>query len=116
MSEDATPTPRVPLDQLVQRVRKQTKKSNYLLITLGYDNKLVLPYAQGMQLIQAMELAERLEDNYSQKGHLVPWNVNNLCVQVLSCEQYERIKMATLLNMSITEFDLTYPPTDEPPF
>lgn len=78
--------------------KKATKKteSNYMLFKISYDVSIVLPHKEGMLLIEAFKMAERMQHNYGEEETILPLQ-KELEMTILSTEKYFEMKMNGLL-------------------
>lgn len=91
-----------------KKLAGQKPASNYLQIRLDYDKFLVLPYKDGLKVLEALETAELLKGAYEYCQKIVPLNRNNLSdetlvTKVMSAEEYLKFKMASLLNVEVSD-------------
>lgn len=80
-------------------VKKDVK--NYLVVKITYDKEFIFPYKDGIAFIASMSEAEELHKPYG-----IPPKINALSMDVLSItpmsrKEYERIKIAELLKVSV---------------
>ena len=87
----------------VKKVQARKAKENYLLVTLGYDNKVVLPYKDGIAFITSMSNAEQFNDPYNKEHNISELDKDKITMKPMSQEEYERYKIAALLNMTVAE-------------
>jgi len=78
--------------------KKASKKvdSNYILFKISYDVNIVLPHKEGMMLIDAFKLAERMRHNYGEAEVIIPLD-KELEIIIISTEKYFEMKMNGLL-------------------
>jgi hypothetical protein len=88
--------------EAVKDLQAKKPKENYLLLTFGYDNKLVLPYKDGMNLMSSLTNAEHLSGGYSDE-RIKPFHRDNVTIQVMSPDEYQQYKLAALLNVPISD-------------
>lgn len=82
------------------------KKDNFMVVRLSYDVHLVLPYQDGIALMAAMANAENMEDEYSrEKRRIVPLVRDKITSSPLSRKEYEDIKIAALLGISVADLE-----------
>ena len=83
----------------------QTKKStdNYMIIETSYNTKILLPYKDGITFMSALVNAEEFKDSYGENPRILPVNKSIVSSTLLSREDYELIKIANLLNMSVDQ-------------
>ena len=85
-----------------KEVQAMKKKENFMVVRISYDNVWVLPHKEGMALIEALKTAERFDKDYEAQ-RIIPLNQDNLRINLLSAEEYERYKIAALLNITPDE-------------
>ena len=78
--------------------------SNYLIIEFKYDNTIILPYKEGMALLQTLEKAQRLKNGYGDSGHILPFRSDRMEITIISKQEYIDRKWCTAMNISYTEF------------
>lgn len=76
-------------------------KDNYMLVRIGYDKEVVLPYKDGVNLLNCFASAEQLVDRWGDKCRIIGFDAEYLRFEVLSSNQYRQIKMAQLLGISL---------------
>ena len=86
-----------------KKVQAKKTKENYLVVELGYSAKLVLPHKEGMLFLQSLINAEQLRDGYGEQHHISGMSRNVLKTEIMSSDEYERIKIAALLNIKPEE-------------
>lgn len=96
----------------VKKVRAEKPKENYLLITLNYDKKIILPHKEGTALLAAFASAELLQDEHSDNPFITPMEKGAFSIRNLSHEEYESIKIAMLLNVRVSELAYLKNPTN----
>ena len=89
--------------EAVKKVQAKKLKENFLLIEMAYDKKLIMPYKEGVAFISSLANAEQLNDPYSKPKTITGLDREAIKSSVLSYEEYERIKIAALLNISLEE-------------
>lgn len=78
----------------------KTKEEMYLLVSVSYDIKLVLPYKQGMELISSLEHAMVFRDRYDKPPLYKPVE-DELTIRPMSTREINQIKVAQLLGVTI---------------
>lgn len=90
----------------VKKVQARKTKTMLMRVDLAYNKVYILPYNDGVKLIEALANAEQLTDEY---GEAV--SIQSIREQVKFCPfsvpEYERIKTATLLNVNVKEVPLS---------
>lgn len=87
----------------VKKIKTEKPPENYLTVQISYDTKLILPHKAGMALIAALENAEMLKEKYSEPCRIVPLEQETLISRMISAQEYQQIKIANLLNVSLEE-------------
>lgn len=85
---------------------KQARRTNFLTVTLGYGLTVVLPHKAGIALLDALEEARVLEDNYGNRPRIVELPRDKVTSMVLSAEEFERIQVAQLLGIDLATLKL----------
>lgn len=91
--------------EAVKKVRETKQPNNYMMVRLDYDTKLVLPYDEGMEFMKSISKAEQIKETYGKPVVIQPIARDTLTITFLSRQEYERIKVAALLNISVSDLD-----------
>ena len=94
-------------EEALKKVQSEKPKDNFMVVNIGYDSKIVVPYKDGLTIIAALVNAEELKEGYSEKTRITEFDRNTFNAKVLSRAEYERIKMAMLLNVDPKDLLLT---------
>lgn len=89
-------------EEALKQVSKEVHKEPHLLITLSYSTKLVLPYKEGVAIIDNLRKAEMMSDSYS-NPQIMPIPKDQVTFGVLSHEDYGRYKVARLLGVTFDD-------------
>ena len=89
--------------EALKKIQVKKVKENFLLITFSYDLKLVLPYKDGVAFLNALANAEQLHDPYQKQHNIAELDRSKIAISPMSHEEYERYKIAALLNISVEE-------------
>ena len=81
-----------------KEIQARKPKSNYLLVDFAYDKKYILPYEDGIKLMAMLEKAEQLYKEYGKPARIHGIKEYIEC-RTFSSMEYERIKLATLLQV-----------------
>ncbi len=84
-------------------VQATKRKENFLLVKLEYNKHLVLPHKAGLAFIEALGEAELLQTGYQEPHRIQGLARDTFEITHLSVEEYERYKIAALLNVSIED-------------
>ena len=85
-----------------KKVMADKHKENFMVITFGYDNIMVLPYKDGLAVMANLVNAERLDGDYNKK-YITEVTRDKQSCQIMSYKEYERYKIAALLNITYDE-------------
>ena len=89
--------------EAIKLAAKKIKKEQYMLFNFGYELKMVVPYAQGVIMIAAMENAEQLTDPYSGSVNVMPLDGSKFTVTLMDEFTYTAYKLAGILNLTLAE-------------
>lgn len=97
-------------DEELQKATKEfygaTVRSNLMKITFGYDNIIVLPYKDGIKLLECLERAEQFcRDKTYEDVVIKPIKKNGITSCAMSFDEYSKYKIAMLLNINYKELD-----------
>lgn len=94
--------------EAIKVIQAKKPKENYLLIQISYDTKIVLPYKDGLTFMASLAVAEQLTEHYEKPTRITGFVRETITTRVLSFQEYERYKIAALLNVApgdIEEFE-----------
>lgn len=86
-----------------KEVKARKPAENFMVISMGYDSKLILPHKAGVALMAALENAELFKDSWSDKCRIIPLERNSISIEFLSTQEYHQIKIANLLGVSLKD-------------
>ena len=86
-----------------KEVTTKKPKENYVLITLGYGNKLVLPHKDGIAFMTSLTNAEQFKDEYGSNPCIEGLDTEGYKITPLFAEEYQLIKISTLMGISLKE-------------
>jgi len=89
----------------VKTVRTTKQKENFMVINLSYDFSLVLPHKDGLAIMAALVNAEQMDPTYSSRKHILPLVTTKISATTLSSRDYERYKIAALLDISVSDLE-----------
>lgn len=91
-------------EQALKKVLSAKKAvENYLVITLNYDHKLILPYKDGLTFLSSLNQAEQLNEPYNKPHRITDLDRSKISVAPMSHEDYQRFKISALLNLTMDE-------------
>lgn len=80
-------------------------KENFLAIEFDYNKSIVLPYDEGLTLVACLKNAELLDEPYSKAKTITGFQSNYFKTRILSRKEYEDIKIAALLGVTVEELN-----------
>lgn len=80
-------------------------KENFLAIDFDYNKSIVLPYDEGLKLVACLKNAELLDEPYSKAKTITSFQSNYFKTKILSRKEYEDIKIAALLGITVEELN-----------
>ncbi len=85
--------------EALKKISKQDKE-NFLMINFRYDRQIIVPYKEGIAIMQSLENGMLFESNYSSPPSYKPIT-DEITVQLVPSEMVNDIKVAKLLNISM---------------
>jgi hypothetical protein len=101
--------------EALKLVRTKKERESYLIIEMGYDNKMILPHKEGIILLSTLINAEHMSDPYNKPIAIREFDREKLRVTQMSAVEYERIKICTLLGITMDEVKQAESPQPETP-
>ena len=83
--------------------KKENILDNYLMITIRYDVCFVLPYKEGVALLQTLGKAEQLYTPYQEKHRINGIDTDTIKVNIMPASTYRHYKIAALMGLTIDE-------------
>jgi hypothetical protein len=80
-------------------------KENFLAIDFDYNKSIVLPYDEGLRFVACLKNAELLDEPYSKAKTITGFQSNYFKTRILSRKEYEDIKIAALLGITVEELN-----------
>ena len=87
-------------EQALKLVEENKPVGSYLSINFGYSLSIILPYKDGLALLDKLSNAEKIED-YSSGTPIRPLTKDDVRVTIISQTDYRKRKMAALLNVTL---------------
>ena len=87
-------------EEALKKVKADKPLDNFITITLGYGNVLLMPFTEGTAFLASLIHAERFMDEYNKAKRIEPFERDSISFRVMSRHEYQRLKIATLLNLS----------------
>lgn len=89
--------------EALKKVSERKSRDNFIIIELDYSKKLILPYKDGIAFLATLASAEQLNDRYGSPKTIVPLEADAIKTTIMSATEYEQIKIAALLNVTVDE-------------
>ena len=91
--------------EAVKKVRAEKPKDNFMVIKFDqdYSSGIVLPHKDGVALLSTLANAEKLVDRYSEPKRIGEINRDHVTTMSMSHQEYERFKIAALLDITPDE-------------
>ena len=89
-------------DEALKAAQKKVSDEPHFLLQMSYSVKLVLPYKEGLTIVDNMRKAELMTDSYS-NPQIVSLPKDQLNLSLLPHEDYCRYKVAQLLGITYEE-------------
>jgi hypothetical protein len=80
-------------------------KENFLAIEFDYNKSVLLPYDDGLKFLSCLKQAELLTEPYSKPKLISSFDSNHFKTRVISRKEYEDIKIATMLGITVEELN-----------
>ena len=100
---DAPPDFKKNFAEAEKQVKAEKQKENMMVIPFDYGHKLVVPYKDGVKIIEALANAEVLKEEYGQLTYLAGVERHQFNPAIMSREEYELIKIGALLKVDYKE-------------
>lgn len=85
--------------EALKKISKQDKE-NFLMINFRYDRQIIVPFKDGIAIMQSLENGMLFESHYSSPPSYTPIT-DEISVQLVPAEMVNDIKVAKLLNISM---------------
>lgn len=89
----------------IKQVRAAKKPDSYMTIRLFYGDRILVPQKVGMALLDALACAEHMPGHFykSDVPRIKQIDSENIKVELFSQEEYENIKVAQLLSVTVDD-------------
>lgn len=94
---------KMTLEEAQKAVLDNPSEENYLCIQFGWNNTLILPWEQGMLMVESMKTAQKLS-NKEKDVPIKDITGDTISFYCISGNDYREMKMATLMGMSLSDF------------
>ena len=92
-------------DEALKKIYSKTPKDNFIAIDFDYNKSILLPYDDGLKLLACLKQAELLEEPYNKPKRIGSFEANYFKTKILSRKEYEDIKVAALLGVTVEELN-----------
>lgn len=75
-----------------QEIVNQPTEENYLILSFGYSDSIVVPFSDGMKIVNALGKAETLKNNYSNGLSIEPIK-KDFEIKLIAASEYKEAKM-----------------------
>lgn len=89
--------------EAAKEIKARKPAENFIVVSVSYDTKLILPHKAGLAFMAAIENAEVFKDSWSDKCLIKPLERDSVSMGTLSAHEYHQIKIANLLGVSLGE-------------
>jgi hypothetical protein len=95
----------VDYQEALKKVRAEKPKEHFMMfrIETGYSERLILPQSAGVALLAALANAEILHEEYDKPPRITGVERDGIRSHSLSHQEYEQIKIAQLLHITLAE-------------
>jgi hypothetical protein len=90
-------------EEALKKIYSKTPKENFLLIELDYSKSVCLPYEEGLKFLSCLKTAEMYSNEYNKPKTIQPFDGSHFKTRILSRKEYEDIKVAALLGVTVDE-------------
>lgn len=92
-------------EEALKKIYSKTPKDNFIVIEFDYNKSILLPYDEGLKFLACLKQAELFHETYSKPNTIGPFDASNFKTKILSRKDYEDIKVANLLGVTVEELN-----------
>jgi hypothetical protein len=92
-------------DEALKKVQAIKPKGNLMVLQLSYNNKLVLPYTDGIAFLASLANAEQINEPYNEQHSISEFKRDSISFSVMPHTEYIRFKIAALLGVKPEEVE-----------
>jgi hypothetical protein len=92
-------------DEALKKIYSKAPKDNFIAIEFDYSKSILLPYDDGLKFLACLKQAELLEESYNKPKRIGSFESNHFKTKILSRKEYEDIKVAALLGVTVEELN-----------
>lgn len=90
-------------EEAAKKIRAEKPKDTFMVLEFLYDCKYVMPHKHGLAVLGAMANAELLNEGYGTTKRIDELERDSVTSRIMSHQEYERFKIAALLNITPDE-------------
>lgn len=90
-------------EEALKKLYSKAPKDNFLVIEFDYNKSILLPYEDGLKFLSCLKQAELYNEPYNKPKSISSFDASNFKSKILSRKDYEDIKVAALLNITVEE-------------
>lgn len=91
--------PKIRYEDAAKQIKAEKPKENLMVIPFGYDHKIVVPYKEGVKIIEALASAEVLKEEHGEFPYFTGIGRHHISPTLMSRDEYELIKIASVLQV-----------------
>lgn len=104
------------LEAATKQVRAAKRNESYMVFTFNYGERYILPHKDGVALMQAIATAEQIPSYFpsDKPPEIKQLGAQGFRMEAMSQAEYEDIKIAALLGISLNDLQEARKPKQEP--
>lgn len=104
------------IEAATKQVRAAKRNESYMVFTFNYGERYILPHKDGVALMQAMATAEQIPSYFpsDKPPEIKQLGSLGFRMEAMSQSEYEDIKIAALLGISLHDLQEARKPKQEP--
>ena len=91
------------LAEAIKKVKAEKPQENFMVLEFSYNNKFLVPHKDGVAIMAALANAEKLIESYGDPKRIVEIDREHITTRFMAHTEYQRFKLAALLNITPTE-------------
>lgn len=92
-------------EEALKKIYSKTQKDNFIVIEFDYNKSILLPYDEGLKFLGCLKQAELYHEPYGKPKTIGPFDAAHFKTKILSRKDYEDIKVANLLGITVEELN-----------
>ncbi len=74
-------------EEALKKVQAEKPKDNFMLVNIGYDNNVIVPYKDGLAIVAALGNAQLLQEGYSEKTRITEFDRRTFNPKILLADE-----------------------------